>query len=67
MTKIISSKKGLETVSKAVEQLEQNARELKDAFILPDGTYLEEDKDIRCQVSELESTAKNLRELSKVF
>ena len=67
MTKIVNPNKILKTVSKAVEQLEQNARELKDAFLQPDGTYLEEDKDICCQISELESTAKNLRELSKIF
>lgn len=51
-------------ISKAAEQLEQNAQELKDAFQFSDGTFLEEDADIRHQIIELEQSAVNLWELS---
>ena len=55
------------SVRKAAEQLEQNARELKDAFQLFDGTFLEEDADIQCQIIELEHSAVNLWELSNIL
>lgn len=50
-------------IRKAVELLEENANELKEAFQLGNGSFLAEDADIQIQIREIESVAADLRRL----